>query len=102
MDSPLIEVPFHRALHRPNLVMGGDRRGMIFCLFMVAVMIIPSINLFSITVGVLFGMFSIFGLREMAKRDPLMREVLTRQLRYNDYYPARSRQSRLSNSARVY
>jgi type IV secretion system protein TrbD len=101
MDE-LIEVPFHRALHRANLIWGGDRRAMIFTLVLVAVMIIPAMNTLSITVGLSFGAISICALRQMAKADPMMIEVYVRQFRYNDYYPAHSRPSRISKTNRVY
>jgi type IV secretion system protein TrbD len=102
MNDELIQVPFHRAIHRPNLIWGGDRKGMIFVLAVVAIMIIPAINLVSITIGLSSGVIAICGLRAMAKADPMMMQVYIRQLKYEDFYPARSNSTRVSHSSKVY
>lgn len=101
MDE-LIQVPFHRALHRSNLIWGGDRKAMIFTLFLVGIMIIPALNMVSFIVGLSFGGIVIYALRQMAKADSMMLEVYFRQVRYRDYYPAHSRPPRISKSPRVY
>jgi type IV secretory pathway TrbD component len=101
MDD-LIQVPFHRALHRSNLIWGGDRKAMIFTLFLVVIMILPAMNIVSIIVGLTFGAIVIYALRQMAKADSKMMAIFYRQYKYEDYYPANSRPSRISKNPRVY
>jgi type IV secretory pathway TrbD component len=101
MDQ-LIEVPFHRALHRANLIWGGEREPMIFSMILVGAMIVPAMNLVSTIVGAVFGLLAVLTLRAMAKSDPQMSVIFMRQCRYKDYYPAHSRYARVSKSPRVY
>lgn len=97
-----MEVPFHRALHRSNLIWGGEREWMIFSLFLTGMLTVQSMNMVSFLVGIVFGVISVTGLREMAKADPMMSKVYRRQLRYEDYYPTYSRPYRKANSSRAY
>lgn len=100
--SELRRTPFHRALHRPNLVFGGEREWMILCLFITGILMITSMNAVSFFVGAIFGLVSVTGLRAMAKADPLMSRVYRRQLAYRDYYPTYSRPYRVAKTSRVY
>lgn len=100
--SELRRVPFHRALHRPNLILGGEREWMIFVLCITGILMITSMNLVSFFVGAVFGFVSVMGLQAMAKADPLMTKVYRRQVSYNDYYPAYSRPYRKAKTSRVY
>ena len=101
MDE-LIKVPFNRATHRANLLWGGEREYMIMGLAMTAIMIATSMNIPSIIAGVVFGVISVWGLRAMAKADPIMSKVYKREVMYRSYYPTYSRPYRSSNNPRVY
>lgn len=101
MDQ-LIEVPFHRALHRANLIWGGEREPMIFSMILVGAIIVPAHNLVSTIIGAVFGLLAVLTLRAMAKSDPQMSMIFRRQCGYEDYYPAHSRYTRISKSPRVY
>jgi type IV secretion system protein VirB3 len=100
--SELRRIPFHRALHRSNLILGGERELMIFCLFITGMLMITSMNTVSFLVGAVFGLVSVTGLRAMAKADPIMSKVYRRQVMYRDYYPTYSRPYRVAKSSRVY
>lgn len=100
--SGLRHTPFHRALHRPNLIWGGDRELMLFTLMISGVMVIASMNMVSFIAGLVLGSFCVYVLRRMAKADPLMRQVYLRQAKYNRYYPPFSRPWRVSKSTRAY
>jgi type IV secretion system protein TrbD len=99
--SELMRIPFHRALHRSNLIFGGEREWMILCLGISAILMITSMNIPSFLVGVVFAAVSVTGLRAMAKADPLMSKVYRRQVWYRDYYPNYSRPSRVANPSLI-
>lgn len=80
----------HRALHRPNLLMGGERELVMFSMLIAGGLSFTAMNLPAILFGVTLWGFSLWGLRLMAKADPQMSAVYRRQLRYVGYYPARS------------
>lgn len=100
--SELRRTPFHRALHRPNLIWGGEREWMIFAIGITCILMITSMNTVSFLVGAIFGLVSVTGLRAMAKSDPIMSKVYRRQVAYRDYYPTYSRPYRVAKSSRVY
>jgi type IV secretion system protein VirB3 len=100
--SELMRIPFHRALHRSNLIWGGEREWMIFCLFMTGILVISSMNIVGLLAGATFGIVTVTALREMAKADPLMSKVYRRQVLYRDYYPTYSRPYRVAKSSRAY
>lgn len=102
MNEELRKTPFHRALHRPNLIWGGEREWMIFALCITGILMLASMNPVSFIVGAIFGFVSVYSLREMAKADPLMTKVYQRHVSYRDYYPTYSRPYRKSKSSRVY
>jgi type IV secretion system protein VirB3 len=84
----------YRALHRPNLFLGGERELVMMTAIICAGLAVSSLNLIAIGVGaglwlVLIGVF-----RMMAKADPYMSKVYLRQLKHGPYFPARSRASR--------
>jgi type IV secretion system protein TrbD len=100
--TQLIKAPFHRALHRSNLILGGEREWMIVSLMITGLLVVVSANLVSFFVGIIFGAITVTSLRAMAKSDPLMSKVYRRQVMYRDYYPAYSRPYRVAKSSRVY
>ena len=83
----------HRALHRPNLLMGGERRPVLVLLVATVGLAFSSLNLVAFIVAGCVYLAGIFYLRMLAKADPYMIGVYQRSLRYRAYYAPRSRPS---------
>ncbi|MCD2514655.1 conjugal transfer protein TrbD [Comamonas endophytica] len=104
MDSnePLRLTPFHRALHRPQQIMGGERELMLFSMLIAGGLVVSALNLLATGIGLVLWLVCVYGLRKMAKADPEMSKVYLRQLKYRAYYSPFSRPFRLAKSPRVY
>ena len=100
--SGLRQTPLYRALHRPQLLMGGDRKLMIITLTLTALLVVVSANKVSIVLGLLIFLLSVYALRKAAKTDPFMWPVYLRHVQYKGYYAPISRPWRDSNNGRVY
>jgi type IV secretion system protein VirB3 len=89
--SALRCTPVYRALHRPNLILGGERELVLFTALLAGGLALTAQNLVATLISglVWFGVIGL--LRRMAHADPRMSLVYARQLRYQRYYPARSR-----------
>lgn len=98
--SSLRETPVHRALHRPNLMWGGERTPMIIAVLAPAGLVVSSMNLVALIAGVLICVFAVSALRRMAKKDPQMIEVYLRQRTYRSYYHPYSRPQREAEKGR--
>ncbi|MCT2388856.1 conjugal transfer protein TrbD [Erwinia pyrifoliae] len=96
MDNPdqLRKVPFPRAFWRPHLLLGGERELVIMTGMLSGGLPITSQNIPSLVIGLVMWFISIFFIRQMAKADPRMSLKYRRQLKYQAYYPAHSRQAR--------
>jgi type IV secretion system protein TrbD len=93
--SVLRRTPLYRALHRQNLLLGGEREPVLASAIACAGLPAASSNLAALTVGVGLWLFLIGVLRMMAKADPMMTRVYLRQFNYPAHFPARSRPSRV-------
>lgn len=86
-------IPIRQSGNRPNLLLGGDREGVLmfgllaFTLFFAA---ITGQNFLAAAFGVVLWFGALYALRIAGKTDPLMRSVYLRSLRYAKFYPARS------------
>lgn len=89
MNDGLRRTPVHRALHRPNLLMGGDRELVASLLVICAALIVAAQNLPSLGIGLALYGAGVAALRELAKHDPKMRDVYLRHIRYAPFYQAR-------------
>lgn len=89
--TDLRQTPIPRALHRPNLILGGERMPMMVALGASIGLAVSSMNLVALTVGALTGIFSVFSLRKAAKVDPMMFKIFGRQRSYRPYYHPFSR-----------
>ena len=82
------KIPIYRALHRPNLFMGGERKLvqslMAFC--GTVVVSNPASPMTWLIVGTVYA-GCMAGLRKLAKKDSRFTEVYQRQLKYQSYYP---------------
>ena len=89
--SGLRRTPFHRVLHRPNLVLGSERELALFAALLTGGLAFSALNLVAGAVGLGVWCGGIALLRMMAKADPHMSRVYVRHIRYRAYYPARAR-----------
>jgi len=93
---------FHRALHRPQQIMGGERELMLFSMLIAGALIISAMNFVAATIGLVLWTICAWALRNMAKADPVMSKVYIRQLKYGHYYGPFSRPARVAKSPRIY
>jgi type IV secretion system protein TrbD len=81
----------HRVLHRPNLLFGGER-DLVLTTAIVCIGVGGSaVNLVAVAISLGVWTLCIGLLRMMAKADPQMSKVYLRYLKYQAYYPPRSR-----------
>ncbi|XAZ26245.1 conjugal transfer protein TrbD (plasmid) [Sinorhizobium sp. B11] len=80
----------HRALSRPNLLMGADRELVLMTGLAAIILIFVVLTVYSAIIGVAIWVTIVGMLRRMAKADPLMRKIYLRHLRYRAYYRATS------------
>ena len=92
--SQLRRTPLHRALHRANLFLGGERELVLIAAIVCGGIAVSALNLVATAVGAGVWMLVIGILRMMAKADPQMSRVYLRCIRYRPYYPPRSRPAR--------
>jgi len=84
----LRRVPIHRALIRPNLFMGGERRMTLTVMIFIGIVVMSNTaSLKTWILATILFVAALRGLRALAKRDPFFTEVYKRQLSYQDYYP---------------
>lgn len=89
--EPLRQTKVHRALHRPQLLLGGERELVLFSGLVAGGIGAASMNLPAAIIGVMIWMLTTYGLRRMAKVDPILSKIYARQRKYADYYAAFSR-----------
>ena len=80
----------HRALSRPNLLLGADRELVLLTGLAAAILIFVVLTIYSALFGVAVWIIIVGLLRMMAKADPLMRQVYVRHISYKHYYKATS------------
>jgi type IV secretion system protein TrbD len=78
--------PIHRALSRPNLLMGADRELLLLTGIAAVILIFVVLTIYSAILGVIVWIVIVGLLRMMAKSDPLMRQVYARHISYKPYY----------------
>lgn len=83
-------VPIRRIGNRVNLVMGADRELIMTCGLISGVLAFATQEWIGVIGGIALWTISLSLFRKMGKSDPRMRHVYLRQLKYGDYYPARS------------
>jgi type IV secretory pathway TrbD component len=91
----LRRTPFHRVLHRPALLLGGERELVMMTAFAAGALGFAALNGVAAVIAAALWFGCLASLRRMAKADPQMSRVYVRQLRYRRYYPARSRPFRI-------
>ncbi len=78
----------HRALSRPNLLMGADRELVLLTGLAAVILIFVVLTIYSALFGAAVWVVIVGLLRMMAKSDPLMRQVYMRHISYKHYYRA--------------
>ncbi len=76
----------HRALSRPNLLMGADRELVLITGLAAAILIFVVLTVYSALFGAAVWIVIVGLLRMMAKSDPLMRRVYARHISYRSHY----------------
>ena len=94
MNDDLRQTPLHRALHRPNLFLGGERELVLLTAIACMGLAVSSMNMMAFAIGAGVWMLALALLRMMAKADPQLSRIYLRQLSFQSYYPARSRPTR--------
>jgi type IV secretion system protein TrbD len=89
--SELRRIPFSRVLHRPNLLLGGERQWVILLGVLASGLILSDIAPLKIILGITLWSVGLSLLRLMAKVDPDLSQVYFRRLKYKRFYPAQSR-----------
>ena len=88
--SNLSRSPVHRALSRPNLLMGADRELMLLTALAAIILIFVVLTWYAALFGLAIWLIALAALRMMAKADPLMRRVYVRHISYKAFYRATS------------
>ncbi|MGD9923200.1 MAG: conjugal transfer protein TrbD [Pseudorhodoplanes sp.] len=76
----------HRALSRPNLLLGADRELVLLTGLAAVILIFVVLTWFSALLGLAVWVGIVGILRMMAKADPMMRHVYLRHIRYRPHY----------------
>jgi type IV secretion system protein VirB3 len=76
----------HRALSRPNLLMGADRELVLITGLAAVILIFVVLTVYSAIFGVAVWIVIVGALRMMAKSDPMMRQVYLRHISYRPMY----------------
>jgi type IV secretory pathway TrbD component len=84
---------FYRVLYRPPLVLGGEREP-VLALALACCLMVYGFYLVPMIVAVVLWFGGIAAFRLMAKADPFMTKIYTRQWRYKSHYSPRSRPAR--------
>lgn len=83
---PLARSRIHRALSRPNHLMGADRELVLLTGLATVILVFVVLTWFSALFGIAIWIAVIGALRMMAKADPLMRQVYLRHVAYKQTY----------------
>lgn len=86
VSSSLQRNRIHRALSRPNLLMGADRELVLVTGLAAAILIFVVLTFYSALFGIAAWIVIIAALRMMAKSDPMMRRVYIRHISYRPHY----------------
>ncbi|MET3900876.1 type IV secretory pathway TrbD component [Devosia sp. UYZn731] len=83
---PLARTRIHRALSRPNLLMGADRELVLLTGLAAVILTFVVLTWFSALLGIAIWIAVIGALRMMAKADPMMRQIYLRHVSYRASY----------------
>ncbi|MGC4409998.1 conjugal transfer protein TrbD (plasmid) [Rhizobium rosettiformans] len=89
-ETSLVSHPIHRALSRPNLLMGGDRELVLLTGLVCVILVFVVITITAAILGAFAWIVMVSVLRLMARKDPMMRRIYLRHIRYRPVYRATS------------
>ena len=89
-SSNLARTRIHRALSRPNLLIGADRELVLLTGLASIILIFVVLTWYAALFGVFIWLVTVAALRMMAKADPMMRQVYMRHITYRPTYRASS------------
>ncbi|WP_026621615.1 type IV secretion system protein TrbD (plasmid) [Ensifer sp. WSM1721] len=84
--STLFRPRIHRALSRPNLLMGADRELVLLTGLASVILIFVVLTWYAALFGLAVWLVALAALRMMAKADPLMRRAYLRHVSYRASY----------------
>ncbi|MBB3747167.1 type IV secretion system protein VirB3 [Rhizobium sp. BK591] len=90
VGSNLSRARVHRALSRPNLLIGADRELVLLTALAAIILIFVVLTWYAALFGTAIWLIAVATLRMMAKADPLMRRVYVRHISYKAFYRATS------------
>ena len=76
----------HRALSRPNLLIGADRELVLVTGLSAVILIFVVLTLYSALLGITVWIVVVAALRMMARSDPMMRRIYLRHISYRPHY----------------
>jgi type IV secretion system protein VirB3/type IV secretion system protein VirB4 len=83
-------LPIHQSLHRHSHILGAERE-LVMTSGLIALLVgIGGLTVISFSAAFGFWIFALFGLRRMAKADPVMSRVWMRHIKQQDFYAAKS------------
>jgi type IV secretion system protein VirB3 len=86
----LRRLPFHRVLHRPQLLWGGERELVLMLAVICVGLAVNGLNPLAFAVAGGLWALGLPALRWMAKKDPQLSKVYLAQRHFRGYYPWRS------------
>jgi type IV secretion system protein VirB3 len=89
----LRRTPFYRVLYRPPLVLGGEREP-VLGLALACALMVYGFYFVPMIVAIFLWIGGVTALRLMAKADPFMTKIYSRQWGYRAHYAPRSRPAR--------
>lgn len=81
----------HRALYRENLIAGCERELVLLSGLLAFALIALGQSFLTTVFGALLWALSLFFLRKMARKDPLLSKTYVRHIKYQVFYPAKAR-----------
>lgn len=93
-------IPIRQSLHKHTTVLGAERDLVLLSALISLLTGIGGMTLIAGIAAVVFWACAVFFLRLMAKADPILSKVWFRQVKQQDYYPARSSVWRLNGGFR--
>jgi type IV secretion system protein VirB3 len=86
LGSGLDRSRIHRALSRPNLLLGADRELVLLTGLAAAILIFVVLTWYAALFGIAIWIVVVAALRMMAKADPMLRRVYIRHIGYRTAY----------------
>jgi len=91
MDKAIRKISLHRALLRPMLLAGGERRLVILNMTLIAVLLLGlGIHYITLILALFLATIGHWCLVHAAKEDSMMSSIYLRHIRYKDIYLAAS------------